>query len=135
MIVTCLPPIKPVWASFGLNFCLSPVIAILEQYGATVTEVASASKALATLRANPEQYDLLLSDISMSEEDGYALIRQVRALSAEAGGQIPAIALTVHARGEDQRAAIAAGFQKHISKPVEPDTLIEVIASLIEQRK
>jgi two-component system CheB/CheR fusion protein len=103
---------------------------VLEQYGAAVTGVASAGEALSMLTANPGEYDVLLSDISMPEEDGYALIRQVRALSAEAGGQIPAAALTSRARSEDQRAAIAAGFQKHLAKPVEPAQLAFVVANL-----
>ena len=67
---------------------------VLEPHGVEVTVVASAREALSTLMANPERYDVLLSDIGMPEEDGYTLIGQVRALSADAGGQIPAAALT-----------------------------------------
>lgn len=103
---------------------------VLKQYGAAVTGVASAGEALSTLMANPREYDVLLSDISMPESDGYTLIRQVRALSAEAGGQIPAAALTANARSEDRRAAIAAGFQIHLAKPVAPAQLAFVVANL-----
>ena len=109
---------------------------ILEQYGAQVSTVASAKEALAlaVLRANPGQHDVLLSDIGMPDEDGYALIRQVRALGAELGGQIPAAALTAYVRVEEQRLALAAGFQRHITKPVEPAQLALIIAELAELR-
>lgn len=110
------------------------VAAILEICGALATKVGSASEALATLQANPKGYDVLLSDISMPEQDGYELIGQVRALGVEAGGQIPAIALTAFAREEDRQAAIAAGFEKHFTKPVEPEKLVEAIVSLIKQK-
>ncbi len=118
------------------------IMMTLEQSGAIATGVASAREALATLQANPGAYDLLLSDISMPEEDGYDLIRQVRALDVAAGGDIPAfseavlpaIALTALASAEDQRAVIAAGFQRHISKPIEPKTLMRAIAHLIESK-
>ncbi|MBX9256886.1 PAS domain-containing protein [Desmonostoc muscorum CCALA 125] len=103
---------------------------VLEVCGVEVTAVASAREALSTLMANPGGYDLLLSDISMPEEDGYTLIRQVRALSVESGGQIPAVALTAHARDDDRREALSAGFQMHLAKPVESVQLIFVVASL-----
>jgi two-component system CheB/CheR fusion protein len=103
---------------------------VLEHYGATVTAVASAGEAIATLRTNPKDYDVLLSDISMPEEDGYRLIRQVRLLPAEAGGQIPAAALTALVRNEDHTKAIAAGFQRHLAKPVEPTQLAFAVATL-----
>jgi len=103
---------------------------ILEQYAAEVTAVSSAKEALNTLTANPREYDVLLSDIGMPEEDGYMLIRQVRELSAELGGQIPAAALTAYVRGEEQRETFNAGFQRHIAKPVEPEQLVLVIAEL-----
>lgn len=104
--------------------------AVLEGYQATVTTVASAGEAIATINANPSQYDVLLSDISMPGEDGYTLIRRIRQLSASSGGQIPAAALTAHARSEDYAQAIAAGFQMHLSKPVPPDQLALAVANL-----
>lgn len=106
---------------------------ILEYYGANVTAFASAQEAIAALRANPEGYDVLLSDIGMPDEDGYALIRQVRALGTESGGQIPAAALTAYASAEEQSKSLAAGFQRHISKPVEPAQLASIIADLAAQ--
>ncbi len=103
---------------------------ILEEYRAQVMAVTSAKEAIARLRANPLEYDVLLSDIGMPDEDGYALIRQVRALNAELGGQIPAIALSAYVREEEQRKSLTAGFQKHIAKPVEPERLASMIAEL-----
>ena len=103
---------------------------ILEQSGAQVTAVASAKEAIAVLTANLRKHDVLLSDIGMPDEDGYALIRQVRALGAELGGQIPAVALTAYVRVEEQSESLAAGFQRHIAKPVELAQLVSVIAEL-----
>ncbi|MEY2834055.1 MAG: hypothetical protein RLZZ574_3315, partial [Cyanobacteriota bacterium] len=105
-------------------------VTALEPYGVTVTAISSVSEALSTLAANPQAYDVLLSDIGMPEEDGYALIRQVRALSVEAGGQIPAAALTAYASEEDCQKAIAQGFQMHVAKPVKPTQLVRVVADL-----
>ncbi len=102
---------------------------ILEQQGARVTPVASAAAALATLlQSSP---DVLLSDIGMPEMNGYSLIRQIRALSPEQGGQILAIALTAYASESDRQQTLRAGFQRHISKPVEPEELVKAIATLL----
>ncbi|WP_337907017.1 CheR family methyltransferase [Iningainema tapete] len=104
---------------------------ILEEVGAQVTAVGGAKEAIAILRANRSEYDVLLSDIGMPDVDGYELIRQVRALDAELGG-IPAIALTAYVREEEQSSALAAGFQRHIAKPVEPNQLVSMIAELVQ---
>ncbi|MBW4570719.1 MAG: PAS domain-containing protein [Tolypothrix carrinoi HA7290-LM1] len=104
--------------------------AVLQDNQATVTTVATASEAIATLTANPSEYDVLLSDISMPGEDGYTLIRRIRQLSASSGGQIPAAALTAHARDEDRAEALAAGFQMHLTKPVPPNQLALAVATL-----
>ncbi|MEH2043158.1 PAS domain S-box protein [Nostoc sp.] len=102
---------------------------ILEQSGAVVIQAASAIEAL---RIMPQfQPNLLLSDIGMPEVDGYMLIRQIRAMSPELGGKIPAIALTAYAGEVDYQQAIAAGFGQHITKPVEPAKLLRAIANLI----
>ncbi|MFN6561449.1 MAG: chemotaxis protein CheB [Nostoc sp. ChiSLP01] len=103
---------------------------LLEVCGAEVTAVASAKEALSRLTTNLGGYDLLLSDISMPEEDGYTLIRQVRALSVELGGQIPALAMTAHARDGELTEALSAGFQMYLAKPLEPNRLIFAVASL-----
>jgi PAS domain S-box-containing protein len=102
---------------------------LLEQQGAQVRTAASAHEALIVLSQSTP--DVLLSDIGMPEMDGYMLIQQVRTLAPEQGGQIPAIALTAYAGEMNQQQALAAGFQKHISKPVEPQKLIQTISSLI----
>ncbi|MEH1804859.1 PAS domain S-box protein [Nostoc sp.] len=102
---------------------------ILEQSGAVVIQSGSAMEAL---RIMPQfQPNLLLSDIGMPEVDGYMLIRQIRAMSPELGGKIPAIALTAYAGEVDYQQAIAAGFGQHITKPVEPAKLLRAIANLI----
>jgi two-component system CheB/CheR fusion protein len=103
---------------------------VLEEYGIQVTEAGSVKEALSILKANPHGYDVLLSDIGLPEEDGYALIRQVRSLSAEEGGQIPAAAMTAYAGDTDQTEALSAGFQTHVAKPIEPNRLISVVAAL-----
>ncbi len=102
---------------------------VLEQVGARVIAVASAKEALQALaEAEP---DILLSDIGMPETDGYMLMRQIRALQLKQAKQIPAIALTAYAGEINQQQAIASGFQRHLSKPVEPDELVKAIATLI----
>jgi PAS domain S-box-containing protein len=105
---------------------------ILTTYRAQVLVAASAIEALNLLES--WQPDLLISDIGMPEIDGYMLLRQVRRLSPEQGGQIPAIALTAYAGEYDQQQALASGFQQHISKPVEPEQLVEAIVTLIGER-
>jgi CheY-like chemotaxis protein len=67
----------------------------------------------------------------MPDEDGYSLIKRVRSLGPSTGGDIPAIALTAYARFEDRVKAIAAGFQMHIAKPVEPVELVTVVAAAV----
>ncbi|MBD2410448.1 hypothetical protein FACHB389_26555 [Nostoc calcicola FACHB-389] len=103
---------------------------LLEQYGANVTAVASADEALTALR----QFlpDVLLSDIGMPDVDGCMFMRQLRTLPPEQGGKIPAIALTAYAGEINAKQVLAAGFHKHIAKPVEPSELIEAIANLLE---
>jgi CheY-like chemotaxis protein len=74
-----------------------------------------------------------VSDIAMPGDDGYALIRKVRALPPERGGRIPAVAVTAHARGEERARALLAGFQLHVPKPVEPAELVAVVVSLLRR--
>jgi signal transduction histidine kinase len=100
----------------------------LERAGGEVRACGSASEALDTLAA--WKADLLVSDIGMPTEDGYSLISKVRALGPELGGAIPAIALTAFASVADRSRALSAGFQKHISKPVEPLDLVHIIARM-----
>ncbi|WP_276747972.1 PAS domain-containing hybrid sensor histidine kinase/response regulator [Chlorogloeopsis fritschii] len=100
----------------------------LSEYGANVTTAASTREALQILQL--VKPDVLLSDIGMPGEDGYTLIRQIRQLPLEQCGQIPAAALTAYAREGDRLQALAAGFQMHVPKPVEPIQLLTVVAKL-----
>jgi CheY-like chemotaxis protein len=106
---------------------------ILSQAGAEVSVVASADEALETLRC--WRPDVLLSDIGMPGDDGYVLIRKVRALRAAEGGQVRALALTAYARSEDRALALEAGFHAHIAKPVDPLELTALIAGLAPERR
>ncbi|MDZ7952344.1 CheR family methyltransferase [Nostoc sp. DedQUE09] len=103
---------------------------VLESYGAQVLTAASARAALSALCEDPNRFNVLICDIGMPENDGYWLIRQVRSLSAEAGGQIPAVALTAYASEAERHKAIEAGFQVHVAKPVEPVQLAWIVANL-----
>jgi PAS domain S-box-containing protein len=105
---------------------------LLRQYGAEVTSVASVREAMEVLTAGREagRPDVLVADISMPGEDGYSLIRRVRELAPELGGQMPAVAVTAFGRSVDRIRALAAGFQLHIPKPVDPVELATVIGSL-----
>lgn len=96
---------------------------VLEQAGAIVTAVGSGIEALQAI--NQCVFDLVVSDIGMPEMDGYALIQQIRAL--EPKREVPAIALTAYAGEIDQQQAIAAGFQAHIAKPVDPNAVIAIV--------
>ncbi len=102
--------------------------AMLEGCGASVTVAASTEEALGLLAQNVP--DVLVSDIAMPGEDGYELIRRVRALPRERGGRVPAAALTAYARTEDRLRAIKSGFQIHVPKPVELNELAAIVASL-----
>jgi PAS domain S-box-containing protein len=101
---------------------------ILENYGAAVRTAASAAEALEMVFADPP--DALVADIGMPDEDGYALMREIRKLPSDQGGDVPALALTAFARPEDRARALTAGFQYYVAKPVEPDELAAVVASL-----
>ncbi|MBA3638659.1 MAG: PAS domain S-box protein [Acidobacteria bacterium] len=101
---------------------------LLEECHAEVMLAENAAEALEILRRS--RPDVLLSDIGMPNQDGYALIRNVRELAASDGGDTPAAALTAFARSEDRRRALLAGYQSHVAKPVEPAELVTVVASL-----
>jgi CheY-like chemotaxis protein len=105
---------------------------VLETEGAIVTQAASALEGLQMLtQLKPK---IIVSDIGMPEIDGYMLIERIRNLSEEQGGQVPALALTAYASECDQQQAISAGFQKHISKPIEPEQLVAMVIQLISNR-
>jgi len=105
---------------------------ILTDCHARVRVAASAREAFDALRS--QRPDVLISDLGMPEFDGFELIGWVRALPRDAGGTLPAIALTAFARPEDRLKALEAGFSTHISKPVEPGELIAAVASVAGPR-
>jgi len=109
------------------------IAAALEQAGAEVTAVASAAEAMSAIAAR--RPDVIVSDIGMPGEDGYALVRRVRAMPSEAGGRVPAIALTAHARATDRTDALRAGFQEHLSKPIDPAELVVAVARFAGRRQ
>jgi CheY-like chemotaxis protein len=78
---------------------------------------------------------VLISDIGMPDEDGYAFIAKVRARPESAGGKTPAIALTAYARAEDRARVLLAGFQSHMAKPVEPVEIVALVSSMISVRR
>jgi CheY-like chemotaxis protein/anti-sigma regulatory factor (Ser/Thr protein kinase) len=107
------------------------VSAILTECEAEVKTACSAAEALSILNDGSDWLpDVLISDIEMKEFDGYELMRRVRTLPPERGGRVPAVALTAYARVEDRMKALAAGFQMHVPKPVEPAELLTVLASV-----
>jgi CheY-like chemotaxis protein len=100
----------------------------LELSGAEVTAVGSAAAALEALpRIRPH---VLLSDIGMSGEDGYELIRRIRQMPAAEGGHVPAAAVTAFTLADDRQRALKAGYMAHFAKPVDTRTLIQTVASL-----
>ncbi|MEG3191055.1 MULTISPECIES: ATP-binding protein [Novilysobacter] len=101
---------------------------LLEACSARVSTADSAGAAVSALEDGA--FDVLVSDIGMPGEDGYALMRRVRALDADRGGAIPAIALTAYAGADDRLKAIRAGYQMHLPKPIEPAELVALIASV-----
>jgi signal transduction histidine kinase len=103
---------------------------ILRRCGALVKTASSAREALNVFGVDAGGVDVLVSDIAMPDEDGYFLIRELRGRPPEQGGTVPAVALTAYAREEDRQRALAAGFQSHLAKPVEPCDLAQAIASL-----
>ena len=101
---------------------------LLENQGASVAKAESTADAF--VRFKQLRPDVLISDIGMPDEDGYALIRRVRSLASHEGGNTPAVALTAYVRSEDEDAAIGAGYQRHVRKPVVVAELITAVAEL-----
>jgi CheY-like chemotaxis protein len=105
---------------------------ILRQGGAEVETAASAAEALRAFgRLRP---DVVLSDIAMPGQDGLALIRRIRGLRAHEGGRVRAAALTAYASPAEREAALHAGFDLHLAKPVDPPELLRIVASLARRR-
>ena len=104
------------------------VAAILRHYGASVIVATSVSTALVALRR--EQVDVLIADLGMPIEDGYDLIRHVRSSETEKIARLPAAALTAYTTEEDRDRVLAAGFQFHLAKPVDPAVLVATVERL-----
>ncbi|MCC5607445.1 PAS domain-containing protein [Nostoc sp. CHAB 5834] len=105
---------------------------LLTEYGATVLTVSSAAEVLANLESF--QPDVLVSDIGMPEVDGYSLIQQIRTLTPEKGGHIRAIALTAYARVDDYQRSISSGYQRHVTKPLDPQELVQAVVALAHSK-
>ena len=101
---------------------------VFESYGATVRAAASVAAAMREVQRSVPH--VIVSDIGMTVEDGLSLMRRIRAASARAGGDVPAIALTAYASASDRDAALAAGYQAHVAKPFEPDHVVRLIHDL-----
>ena len=108
------------------------MLALLGHYGAHVRGVASAEAALAELAKNPDDTDVLVSDVGMADMDGYALIRRIRSMPDETARMVPAIAVTAYANTDDRVRALVAGYQTHVSKPVDAGVLATSIANLVK---
>ncbi|HEX8000945.1 MAG TPA: PAS domain S-box protein [Pyrinomonadaceae bacterium] len=102
---------------------------VLEKQGANVRAVSSAQEALDAI--GTLKPDVLVSDIGMPHDDGYTLMRKVRALPAEQGGTTPAIAVTAYAGNNAREMTLAAGFQTHLAKPIDPTELLKAIVKLV----
>jgi len=103
---------------------------LFTQYGAEAIAVTCAAEVLAILESF--QPDVLISDIGMPGVDGYSLLQKIRTLPPQQGGQIKAIALTAYARVDDCQQALKSGFQQHVTKPLEPEKLVQAVFTLIQ---
>lgn len=108
------------------------VTAILTRCGSKVRSCESTAEALKTFRE--WKPDLLVSDIGMPKEDGYALIKQLRKLKLKLAKEIPAVALTAYATDDDRARTLSAGFQIHVAKPIEPEALVRSIAGVVGRK-
>ncbi|MET0645319.1 MAG: response regulator, partial [Pyrinomonadaceae bacterium] len=106
---------------------------LLRKHGVEVAAATSAADAL--LMFEQARPDVFVSDVGMPDVDGYELIRRVRALEEARGGRTPAVALTAYASEADRLLALGAGFDEHLAKPVEPESLLLTIANLAEKIK
>ena len=104
------------------------VARVLEERGALVRTAGRVSEAMAMVRADPP--DVIVTDLGMPEESGYELLKQLRALPASQGGLVPAIALTAYGQLEHREAAMRAGFEQFLTKPVDFDMIVETVARL-----
>jgi CheY-like chemotaxis protein len=109
------------------------VTGMLERHGADVTAAATVREALQLFHA--VKPDVVVSDLAMPDQDGFALLKEVRSLPIDQGGNTPAIALTAYVRAEDRAQALAAGFQAHIAKPVDPQKLAGAVHQCVRRSR
>jgi CheY-like chemotaxis protein len=102
---------------------------LLSDRGATCSEASGARAALVKLER--DGFDILLSDIGMPDMDGYELIRRARSLDNGRNSPLPAVAITAYARAEDRQRSLLAGYQAHLTKPIEARELIATVAALL----
>jgi CheY-like chemotaxis protein len=103
---------------------------ILEHSGALVATADSVAEALCVLER--ERSQVLISDIGLPDEDGFSLLRKVRALPASRGGNIPAIALTGYGSVEDRAQTLGEGFQAHLTKPIALDEMLSALVRVLQ---
>jgi CheY-like chemotaxis protein len=109
------------------------ITAVLEECGAEVIAVSSVAEAIGSIpRARPA---VIVSDIAMPAEDGFALIRGVKELGAERGGTVPVLALTAYASAGDEERILEAGYRAYLTKPVEARELVAAVAGLAHLRR
>jgi hypothetical protein len=101
----------------------------LTQFGATVTAVGSADEALKAIQQH--EPDVLVADIGLPDQDGFTLMRKIRSMERK-GARMPAIAVTAYASLNDRQQAIDAGYDDHVGKPIEPDRVAAVLATVIQ---
>jgi signal transduction histidine kinase/CheY-like chemotaxis protein len=110
---------------------LEIVTRVVTDVGASVIAATSTEDALAKLGETTQPPDIVITDIGMPHDDGYALLREIRALPAERGGLCPAIAVTAYATEEDRKRALTAGFDAHLAKPFAPQILVATLARIL----
>jgi CheY-like chemotaxis protein len=130
-------PVAAKWSFHGVTILVVEdhfdsrelLVALLEGHGATVLAADTARRAFELLKAHHP--DLVVSDVGLPDEDGHDLIRRIRRLGEAEGGATPAIALTAYATSDDRRAALAAGFDDYITKPLEINRLLDAVHELV----
>ena len=105
---------------------------VLKEQGAEVRAVESAAAGLRALKKHIP--DVLVSDVGMPGQDGHAFLRKLRSLTPDQGAMVPAVALTAYATAGDAAKAVAAGFDRHVTKPIVPGEIVRMVASLAERR-
>ena len=109
--------------------------AVLSRCGAETSTATSCQDALAAIGSGAKLPDVVVSDLGMAEQDGYDMIRMLRALPPDKGGQIPAVAVTGYVNPGDRQRALAAGYSSHVAKPIDPRTVAGAVARAAKRDK